>query len=187
MLSFGAGEMSKTFAVTIHDDTLGEDDETVGLTLSSPTGRATLGPRAKATLTIRENERVVQFAGARLTRSEAAAVIVVKRSDRMAGTATVRYATAGGSASAGSDYLAQSGDLTFGRGAALNVHPLAAPAGAPAPRISAVELLGCRGDLAWRQEPDGLIIALPEQAPGEHAHVFRISGDGLVPPNAAGR
>ncbi len=58
---------------------------------------------------------------ATFTRSEAAAAatITVKRSGLMTGTATVHYATADGSASSGSDYLPQSGDLTFGPGVVL--------------------------------------------------------------------
>ena len=53
-LEFAAGEMSKTVSVPIADDSAEEADETLTLTLSSPT-KATLGD-ATASGTIRDNE-----------------------------------------------------------------------------------------------------------------------------------
>lgn len=51
-LTFAEGVTSQTFAVTIVNNTLGELDRTVGLTLSTPGGGALLGERLSATLTI---------------------------------------------------------------------------------------------------------------------------------------
>src|SRR5207302_1808254 len=48
--------------------------------------------------------------------SGTAAVLVVTRTGSTAGTVTVDYATADGSATAGVDYTAQSGTLTFNDG-----------------------------------------------------------------------
>jgi hypothetical protein len=57
MLSFATGETTKTFTVALTDDPSAEPDETVILTLSNPTGGATLGNPASATLTILDTDR----------------------------------------------------------------------------------------------------------------------------------
>jgi alpha-L-fucosidase len=41
-------------------------------------------------------------------------------------------------------------------------------------RISSVVLLGSNANLQFHQEPNGLRIQLPVQAPGKYAYVFRI-------------
>ncbi|WP_172408103.1 Calx-beta domain-containing protein [Desulfosporosinus sp. FKA] len=53
-LSFGYGEISKTFTIPITNDNILENDETVNLTLSGPTGGAYLGSQATSTLTIQD-------------------------------------------------------------------------------------------------------------------------------------
>lgn len=55
-LSFGAGETSKTFQVLITNDGYVENNETVNLTLSNPTGGASLGVPNTAVLTISSND-----------------------------------------------------------------------------------------------------------------------------------
>ena len=119
-LTFNARESSKTFPVSIANDTYDENDETVNLTLTNPTGGAVLGSQSSATLTITEDDigGVLQFSAAAYSVNETGGsiVITVSRSGGSASNVAVAYATGNGSASAGSDYTATSGTLTFGAG-----------------------------------------------------------------------
>ena len=119
-LTFGAGVLSKTFTVAIAPDTLDESDETVALTLSNPTGGATLGTPAAAVLTISDNDAggVLKFSAATYSVSEASAsvTVTVTRSGGTASGVTVDYATSGGTGTAGSDYTLAIGTLSFGTG-----------------------------------------------------------------------
>ena len=53
-------------------------------------------------------------------------------------------------------------------------HVRALAAGAGAPIVRSVELLGLGEELAWRQDGAGLHIALPAELPGQHAFTFKI-------------
>lgn len=55
-LSFGPGITSQTFDVPILEDSLSEGTESVNLTLSGPTGGATIGTQNQAVLLINDNE-----------------------------------------------------------------------------------------------------------------------------------
>ena len=56
IVTFADGETTKTVDIPIVDDTLYEGDEILNLTLSDPTGGATLGTQQTATLNIIDNE-----------------------------------------------------------------------------------------------------------------------------------
>ncbi len=55
-LTFAPGESTKSFGITIADDSIREDDETVGIALSAPGTGLALGSPAAATLTIIDND-----------------------------------------------------------------------------------------------------------------------------------
>src|SRR5262249_33461567 len=109
--------------IPIINDTAVEGNETVNLTLSSPTGGATLGSQTTAVLTIQDDDvapqpGTLQFnAGSySLTENGGTLTLTVTRTGGTSGTVSVQYATSNGTATAGSDYTAASGTLTFAAG-----------------------------------------------------------------------
>jgi hypothetical protein len=120
-LNFANGQTSMTFAVPVLDDMLDEADETVALTLSNPTGGAILGMTSAATLTIIDNDpppalSINDVAVAEGNSGPTNTVFTVTLSVASGRTVTVQYATADRTATAGSDYVATSGTLTFDPG-----------------------------------------------------------------------
>ena len=123
VLTFASGETSKTISVPIFDDSVYEGPETLQLTLSGPGGGATLGTPSSATLTIEDNdpqpvpgEFVFSSGNYSVGESGGQVVITVSRINGSDGTVSVDYATANGSATAGSDYVTTNGTLTFANG-----------------------------------------------------------------------
>jgi hypothetical protein len=122
-LIFADGVTSRTFTIDILDDADYEGDETISLALSNPTGGAGLGSPASAVLTIAEDEPVppagsLLFSAPTYTVAEngVTASITVTRVDGDFGTVGVNYASSDGTASAGSDYTAVIGSLSFADG-----------------------------------------------------------------------
>ena len=58
-LVFDAGDKEKTFTIPLRSDTSVEDDESVNLTISNPTGGAILGARRDAMLWIEDDDSVI--------------------------------------------------------------------------------------------------------------------------------
>ena len=119
-LTFTAGDISKTFSILIVDDNAAEGNETVNLTLSNPTGGATLGAVSASVLTIVDNEIAINFSSANFTVGETSktATVTVSRSGPTTSASSVDYATSDGTATAGSDYRGVSGTLIFVAGQA---------------------------------------------------------------------
>ncbi|RYD66298.1 MAG: aggregation factor core protein MAFp3, isoform C, partial [Verrucomicrobiaceae bacterium] len=119
VLVFEDGETSKTFTIPITNDLLIEESETFGVTLSSPTGGATVGAQATAQVTIIDNDQSLQLSAPTVSVNEAAGTVTltVTRLGVSTGQVSVAYATSdnteSGSAVAGTDYTATSGVLVF--------------------------------------------------------------------------
>ncbi|HEX8118923.1 MAG TPA: Calx-beta domain-containing protein, partial [Pyrinomonadaceae bacterium] len=98
-LNFAEGEASKTFSVPVINDALNEPNETVNLTLSGPTGGASLGSPAAATLTITNDDRpLVQFGSTFYTAGEkdGQVLLTVRRTGDPSAPLSVDYTTADG-------------------------------------------------------------------------------------------
>ncbi|MDZ4821102.1 MAG: Calx-beta domain-containing protein [Planctomycetota bacterium] len=121
-LTFTAGQTSKTVTVAVRGDTVAESTETFRVLLSSATG-ATIAT-AQGTGTITDNDTaplptLSMIGNATITEGNSGTsnmTFTVTLSQASTGTVTVNYATANGTAIAGSDYNATSSTLTFTAG-----------------------------------------------------------------------
>ena len=125
-VTFADGDTAdKTITVPVNGDTVDENDETFTVTLSSPTGGAMLGT-AVSTVTIIDDDvtlapGVLSISPATLSVTEGdagttTATFTVSRASGSDGAVSVNFATADGTATAGSDYTANSGTVTFADG-----------------------------------------------------------------------
>ncbi|HYO77919.1 MAG TPA: Calx-beta domain-containing protein, partial [Thermoanaerobaculia bacterium] len=117
-VTFLAGDASETFIVPIANDTTDEPDELVNLTLSNALGATLAGP-SSAILTVTDDDNPPAISIGDLSRNEGtggttAFTFDVTLSGPSGFTVTVDYATANGTADAGSDYTAlATSTLTF--------------------------------------------------------------------------
>lgn len=118
-LTFYSGQKIKTFNVSITNDSLVENNETVGLYLSNPV-KLVLGTPSTSTLIIIDNDQppvvpTVYFSSPTYSVNENATStpIFVRLSTTTSNTVTVAYYTYNGTAMSGYDYIAASGTLTF--------------------------------------------------------------------------
>ena len=114
-LTFNPDQTVETFTVPLATNIPPSGTLTVNLTLSDPTGGASLGTPATSVLTILDNRPIlVQFGASDYTYDESAgeAIITVTRNSP-SGTSTVEYATGGGTAEPGVEYTPVDGTLTF--------------------------------------------------------------------------
>lgn len=120
-LTFAPGETSKTINIPIINDNVYEGTEIFNFLLSNPGGDGTVEIQTPNTsvLTIVDNDSQPFTSPSNISVNEppvggtATALLTVQLSNPTTQTATINYATANGSAIAGSDYVATSGTLTF--------------------------------------------------------------------------
>lgn len=120
-LTFGPGETQRAISVPVAWDGLAEGTETVSLALSNPTGGADIAANDAAVLRIADDgaSGPLRLSAGSYGASEAGGpvtVTVTRSGGSLGGPVTVDYATADGSATAGSDYTPVTGTLTFGPG-----------------------------------------------------------------------
>jgi len=122
-LTFNPGQTAASISVTIINDGIDENDETIEVTLSNVTGeQVVLGEAAVHTYTIIDPRPSVQFSAEVDSGAENVQImhgpreIAVVLSNAAASTVTVNYAVTGGSADQGTDYEISGGILSFPAG-----------------------------------------------------------------------
>ncbi len=122
-LTFYPGQTARIISISIIDDGIDEDDETIEVTLSNPTGGdLALGEAAVHTYTILDPRPRVEFAAEAGTVSERVRIIhrpvkiPVGLSVASRETVTVVYVVAGGTAARDVDYVLRNGILSFAPG-----------------------------------------------------------------------
>ena len=122
-LNFAAGELTKTISVTINGDTTVEPDETFFVNLLNATNGGTI-VKSQGIGTITNDDAAagvgnISINDVTITEGNAGTSIATFTVTRTGGTAAfdVNYATADGTATAGSDYVAQpTGTVSFAAG-----------------------------------------------------------------------
>ena len=124
-LNWASGDMSpKTILIPILGDTTFEIDETFSISLSNPSSGVILSSPSSATITILNDDEgpgILAFAQDSYSIIEGDSgsqnlVVTVNRTSGANGAVSASYATANGTATAGSDYTAVSGTLNWADG-----------------------------------------------------------------------
>ena len=121
VLNFADGQTVRTFLIALIDDSIVQGDQSFTVTLSSPTGGATLGSPASATVTVQDNDVAVNFTSPAYVVNETAGIVNlgVQRLNGSNGTITVNFKTVNGTAISGTNYTADNRTLTFSPGETL--------------------------------------------------------------------
>ncbi|MBX7185211.1 MAG: proprotein convertase P-domain-containing protein [Vicinamibacteria bacterium] len=124
VLTFTPGATTRTFSVPVFGDNVVEPNETFQVTLSSPSHAAILDGTGIGTI-VNDDGSTISVTDASVAEGTAGPAnslsFTVVLSATSTSTITVDYATANGTATAGSDYTATSGTLSFPPGVASKV------------------------------------------------------------------
>ena len=118
-LTFAPGVTSQTVTVPVIGDTSDENDETLQVNLTNPTNAALGVAQGVGTIVNDDPQPAISVADVSLNEGNAGtstATFVLTLSTASGRVVTVNYATANGSAAAGSDYTAATGTATFAAG-----------------------------------------------------------------------
>jgi len=118
-LTIPAGQTSATITVKVNGDTLDEANETLTLTLSNVVGATLLDGEATGTIEDDDAAPTISIGDVTVVEGDSGtvnAVFTVTLSAASGLPVTVNFATADGTATAGSDYIAATGDVTFAPG-----------------------------------------------------------------------
>ena len=119
-LTIGAGATEGAITIATTEDATDEEDETFTVTLSDPSPNAELGSGYAATGTIADDDPLPKLGVANVRVNETVggttAEFTVSLKPASAREVTVEYATSDVNATAGSDYTAATGTLTFAAG-----------------------------------------------------------------------
>ncbi len=121
-LTFAAGETTQTVTVAVTGDTTVEPDETFTLNLANPSGATIADGQGTGTITNDDaaagSPGTIQFSEPTFSQGESGptATITVTRTAGSTGAVSATYTTSNGTATAGSDYQASSGTVSFADG-----------------------------------------------------------------------
>jgi len=119
ILSISAGDTEGTISIPVLGDTSDESDETFILTLSSPINASILDGEATGTIKDNDDPPSLSISDASITEGDSGTVnmtFTATLSNTSGFQVSVDYATANGTAKAGSDYTATTGNLTLNPG-----------------------------------------------------------------------
>lgn len=114
-ITFAPGEVNKTLTILVNGDTLVEGNETFTVNLSGATNAVISIGQGSGTILNDDSGGSVQFSLSNYTVNEndGTATITVSRTGGTGSGVSVNYATSNGTATAGADYTAVAGTLTF--------------------------------------------------------------------------
>ena len=168
-LTFTPGQTSKTLRLHIIEDTTAEPQESLSLQIGNG-----ISLIAQSTITVVDNDTIVtaprmSVGDITLDEKDGTATVPVTMGwpsgEASNSIVTVHYATSNSTATAGSDYTAASGTLTFARGENVKNIPITIAddtTAEPAERIN-ITLSAPTGG-ATLQDPNGVIVITPNDA-----------------------